>query len=137
MPAKSIRQRDAWLRARAADIDKLSYYEFLNVPAAAEQAAIDVARRAITRLSHPDSWVHGGDELMDSAHAVTAYANVAHQTLSDPKARRLYDAKLLKTMRKCDACKGAGARIRAKGFSSVGLVQPCSQCGGTGWTSKA
>jgi hypothetical protein len=63
-----------------------TYYELLGVEPTADEAALRAAYRRLARRHHPDA--PGGD----SAHM--AVVNDAWRVLSDPVARRAYDASL-------------------------------------------
>ncbi|KAK9849494.1 hypothetical protein WJX84_009836 [Apatococcus fuscideae] len=60
------------------------FYELLGLEANADAAAVRAAYRALQRIVHPDI-------IGDSAHELAILMNSAYATLSDVKARQLYD----------------------------------------------
>ena len=71
-----------------------SYYQLLDLTAAADADAIKKAfRREIARY-HPDKVIHLGAEFQDMAATRAAELTVAYKTLSDAALREEYDASL-------------------------------------------
>ncbi len=66
------------------------------------------------------------------AHDIMAQVNAAVTTLSDPAARKKYDAQLRSTHSQCLACEGRGFTVRQRGFKGQDRVL-CMQCKGAGW----
>ncbi len=65
------------------------YYNFLNVPRTATEAEIAAAYKRLTRLYHPDK--HLDPEKKLKAEALFAKLKRAHEVLSDPHRRAIYD----------------------------------------------
>jgi curved DNA-binding protein CbpA len=68
------------------ELEKMNYYERLNVPYNASAELITKKYRKLSKKYHPD--VTQGDRLPFQ------YINEAHETLKDPLKRKYYDIKL-------------------------------------------
>ena len=94
-----------------------THYAVLGVsPGRCEEPELAAARRVLALELHPDR----NDDRR--AHDFMARVNVAHATLSDPGARRKYDALLRSTHTECVPCEGAGVRVKTQGFKARGFL---------------
>jgi len=65
------------------------YYSFLNIPRTATESDINAAYKKMTRLYHPDK--HTDVEKKTRAEMLFNKLKVAHEVLSDPHKRAIYD----------------------------------------------
>jgi len=65
------------------------YYSFLNVPRNASEAEINAAYKKLTRLYHPDK--HQDAKKKAQAELLFSKLKLAHEVLSDPHKRAIYD----------------------------------------------
>jgi DnaJ-class molecular chaperone len=93
------------VRALAALVDELDYYQLLEVPRDAAASAVKRAYYTVTRRLHPDA----NRDLPDADRAllegVARRVSEAYQVLRDGRRRKAYDAQL-------GAGAGASNRIR-------------------------
>lgn len=74
---------------------KCTHYQLLGVPRNADRKSIKRAYYELAALVHPDR--HGGRDLgvwKPLMEALFRHVTVAHDTLGDPEARRIYDLRL-------------------------------------------
>jgi DnaJ-class molecular chaperone len=107
-----------------------THYEVLGVGPGDDEHDLKKARLYVVAMFHPDRWEDR------RAHDFASRANVAHATLTDVAARRLYDAFLLTSHVKCQGCEGLGFVSRQRGFKAVTKLT-CGFCLGGGWLRKA
>lgn len=65
------------------------YYSFLNVPRNAPETDINAAYKKLTRLYHPDK--HQDPQKKAQAELLFSKLKLAHEVLSDPHKRAIYD----------------------------------------------
>jgi curved DNA-binding protein CbpA len=75
-------------------LDRLDYYTLLGVAADAEPPAIKGAFRRFARKYHPDRFAGAPAEKVERASRIYRRGSEAVQILTDPVARRAYDAAL-------------------------------------------
>ncbi|MFW5921443.1 MAG: J domain-containing protein [Polyangiales bacterium] len=75
-------------------LDQLDYYTLLGVGADADAPSIKRAFRRFARRYHPDRFAGGPPEKVARANAIYRRGSEAVQVLTDPAARRAYDAVL-------------------------------------------
>lgn len=76
----------------------MNYYERLNIPRNATQREIRSAYRNLALKWHPDRWAHSTSSLQEKEMAENIFKLLAesYEVLSDPVARKEYDAHLAK-----------------------------------------
>lgn len=104
-----------------------THYERLGVHRHADLAELQAARRRLARALHPDRNPAGA--------AAMSEANVAYDTLADPKLHKKYRAALRGTHADCPTCRGEGGEHRTKGFRTR-MFHLCAACGGSGLLLK-
>lgn len=110
---------------------RATHYEVLGVcPGAAGPSALTNARRSLAFMFHPD--LNDNNEVKAD---YMARINVAHGVLEDAKKRKLYDAQLASSHKKCPPCAGEGFKWKTVGFTGKKFIV-CLGCGGAGWVRK-
>ncbi|MBA4371401.1 MAG: hypothetical protein C0402_00920 [Thermodesulfovibrio sp.] len=77
----------------------MGYYKFLGVREHATEQQIRHSYLKIVKEFHPDRYFGSPEDIALKLHAIIEYAVDAHETLSNPEKRRVYDAKLKSTVR--------------------------------------
>lgn len=81
------------LRLRAG-LDRLSYYEFLEIPAQCDYVGVREAFFGRANRYHPDRFVLAPPSVRDAVYQVYKRMTEAYNVLSDPDLRVRYDAAL-------------------------------------------
>jgi tetratricopeptide (TPR) repeat protein len=89
-PADVAASRDRILK-RAEEIDKLDYFQMLNVSKEAPTTEVQKAFFALAKTWHPDKLPAQLADVREQCHKVFARISEAHQTLTDPKRRQNYE----------------------------------------------
>jgi DnaJ-class molecular chaperone len=103
-----------------------THYEVMGVTRTTSDEGIKAAWRKLSRELHPDRL--GGTP---EANARFAEVSAAYATLSDPKARKVYDASIDVTTTPCTTCNGEGKVYKQKGFTGR-IETKCPDCNGMG-----
>jgi CheY-like chemotaxis protein/tetratricopeptide (TPR) repeat protein len=86
------RQTRAELAALADGLRGKNYWEMLAVSENASEAQIDAAYEKLAKQAHPDRHNNASEALRQLADEVFQLLTRAHDTLLDPKRRRIYQA---------------------------------------------
>ncbi len=96
-------------------LDQLDYYTLLGIQPDASEADVRRAFRKFARKYHPDRYSGAPADKRERANAIYRRGSEGVQVLCDPDARRLYDAALVKGIRRLTAAQRDGAaRILAR-----------------------
>lgn len=87
-------ERAGELRAFAAMLDQLDYYELLELDRGAGAEAVRRAYHRSSRRFHPDAWRHAPEDLREAATRIAARLSEAYAVLRDPGRRRAYDRQI-------------------------------------------
>ena len=108
--------------------DGLTLYQLLGVSVSATTAELDLARKGLARIFHPDRPGGNARKMME--------INAAHATLSDPSEAKRYAAELRSHLPAvCGTCGATGQLKRMKGFHKI-TISVCPVCNGAGRVAK-